>query len=151
MGYVMVPVPEEHVEEAMAMILRITRMARVEPWTAEAAEAAFLGLDEAGRAVLSAVARGTLKGSQVAASDVADSIELSQREVLGIVRELGEKVAEDGHPAPVSVVNASEKLPNGRVREQRTLVMEPDLAEMFRAAERAEAEAAPHPLLRGPA
>ena len=29
MGYVMVPVPEEHVEEAMQMILRITAKARV--------------------------------------------------------------------------------------------------------------------------
>lgn len=149
MGYVMVPVPEEHVEEAMAMILRITRQARVEPWHAEAANALFLGVDEAGRAVLSAVARGTLKGTTVVASDVADSIELSQREVLGIVRELAEQVSEAGHPAPVIVVNASETLPNGRVREQRTLTMDPEVAELFRSAERAEAEAAPHPLLSG--
>lgn len=142
----MVPVPEEHVEEAMAMILRITRTARVEPWDQESVTTLFNEVDEASRSVLSAVARGTIKGDPVTDVAVADSIELTQREILGIVRELNEQVAETSQPAPITVVMVAETLPNGRTREQRTLTMDAEVAELVRAAERAEAAAAPHPL-----
>lgn len=131
------------------MILRITRNARVEPWDADAASELFLQVDEASRSVLAVVARGTVKGDAPSAEAVADTIELSQREVLGVVREINERTNETAHPAPIVVVTTVEQLPNGRTREQRILTMEAELAELIRDAERAEALAAPHPLLSG--
>ena len=59
MGYVMVPVPEEHVEEAMEAVLRITRQSRLTPWDQDTMNAFFSELDESAKALLSLVARAT--------------------------------------------------------------------------------------------
>lgn len=149
MGYVMVPVPEEHVEEAMSLILRITARARQLPWDTEALEAVFEHADEPTKSVLSAVARSTLSGTIVSDHSTADAIELPQRELLGIVRELNERAIADSRPPLIIVRQENEVLPNGRTREQRMLSMDHELATMVRDVERAELAANPHPLLSG--
>jgi hypothetical protein len=149
MGYVMVPVPEEHVEEAMAMILRISAKARVIEWDQQSVDAVFHEVDEPSRSVLSATARSALSGSSISDAAAAETIELTQREVLGIVREINEQARLAERPPIVTIVQEPETLPNGRVREQRKLVMEPEVAAFVREAERAELQAAPHPLLSG--
>jgi hypothetical protein len=144
MGYVMVPVPEEHVEEAMSMILRIVTRARLADWDQAEANAMFEDVDEPTRSVLS---RSSIAGTTLSDHQIAESIEIPQRELLGIVRELNERAqAASRHPLIV-VRQETETLPNGRTRESRILSMDTDLAAVIREAELAERAANPHPLL----
>lgn len=147
MGFVMVPVPEEHVEEAMTMILRISARARLKDWDQEALSELFHSLDEPSKSVLSAVARATLAKSSIDDVAVSEAIEFTRREVLGITRELNEQVNGLGYPPVVVIRNEVETLPNGRTREQRLFTMTAELAAMIREAEQEELRAAPHPLL----
>lgn len=147
MGYVMVPVPEEHVEEAMSMILRIVTRARLADWEQADVTAMFEDVDEPTRSVLSAVSRSSIAGTTLSDHQIAESIEIPQRELLGIVRELNERAqAASRHPLIV-VRQETETLPNGRTRESRILSMDTDLAALIREAELAERAANPHPLL----
>jgi hypothetical protein len=147
MGYVMVPVPEEHVEEAMGMILRIASRARLAEWEQTEVIAMFEDVDEPTRSVLSAVARSSNAGTTLSDHQIAESIEIPQRELLGIVRELNERAqAASRHPL-ILVQQDTEQLPNGRIREQRILSMDTELASLVREAERVERAANPHPLL----
>lgn len=149
MGYVMVPVPEEHVEEAMQAVLRIASRARQTPWDQAGVTEVFLRVDEPTRSVLSTVARGASAGGSVADTKVAETIEFPQREVLGIVRELNEQVQNDGRSPLVLIKMDTEVLPNGRTREARLLLMDAEVAALVAQAERDEASASPHPLLGG--
>ncbi len=146
MGYVMVPVPEEHVEEAMHAVLRIATRARQEPWDQAAVTDVFHAVDEPTRSVLSAVARGVTASGSIADTRVADAIEYPQREVLGIVREVNERVRDEGRPPLVLVKMDTEVLPNGRTREARHLLMENDVTTFIAQAERDEAASSPGPL-----
>jgi hypothetical protein len=147
MGYVMVPVPEEHVEEAMALILRIAARARQVPWDQDAMSELFHEADEPTKSVLSAVSRSASAGSAPVDHELADSVELHQREVLGIVRELNEAAAAQSRLPIIIVRMETVTLPNGRTREQRILDMNPEVTPLVREAERAELAANPHPLL----
>lgn len=143
MGYVMVPVPEEHVEEVMRAILRFQAQARTEPWDEASVQDLFADSDEAAKAVLSVVARGVISSGKVADQDVASAIEISGREVLGIVRELNELSVDLARPAIIQSRMETEVLPNGRVTERRVLSMSPESAISIRDAERAELQSSP--------
>lgn len=147
MGYVMVPVPEEHVEETMQMILRITSRARLEPWDEVSTSGLFREVDEPTRSVLSTVGRSGRANGVVSDVEVADAIEMTQREVLGIVREANERAQSLGRLPLVVVQQDVEVLPNGRTRERRVLSMDGELAVHVQAAERSELESSPHPLM----
>jgi FixJ family two-component response regulator len=142
-----VPVPEEHVEEAMAMILRMTARARLKEWDQEAFSELFHRLDEPTKSVLSAVARAMLAKKTIDDLAVAESIEFTRREVLGIARELNEEATTLGYPAVLMIRQEVETLPNGRTREQRLFSMTTEMAILVREAEQEELRAAPHPLL----
>ncbi len=146
MSYVMVPVPEEHVEEAMAAVLRIINRARQLDWDAESATKLFHEVDESARSVMSVVARATLAGKQITQRDLADRIEITEREIAGITRELNDRAAEDARPAVVIYVGATQTLPNGRTREVRVLQMPNELADFIREAEMQELASTPNPL-----
>lgn len=139
MGYVMVPVPEEHVEEAMQVVLRIASRARQAPWDQAGVTEVFLKVDEPTKSVLSTVARAASASGSIADTKVAEAIELPQREVLGIVREVNERVQSDGRPSLVVIKMDSEVLPNGRTREARLLLMDTEVAALVAQAERDEA------------
>lgn len=147
MGFVMVPVPEEHVEEAMTMILRISARARLKEWDQGALSELFHGLDEPSKSVLSTVARAMLAKTTIDDVAVAEAIEFTRREVLGITREINEQANALGYPPVVVVRQEVETLPNGRTREQRLFTMTTELASMVRGAEQEELAAEPHPLL----
>lgn len=138
MGYVMVPVPEEHVQEAMAMILRITSRASLEPWDQESISSLFHSVDEPSRSVISAVSRATTAKGAVFDADAAASIEMTTREVLGICRELSEVVHDLNRPPLILVKQENEVLPNGRTRERRMLSVDRMVADLVREAEREE-------------
>ena len=150
MGFVMVPVPEEHVEEAMRMILRISARARLKQWDQGAFSELFHSLDEPSKSVLSATARAAVAKKAIDDLAIAEAIEFTRREVLGITRELNELANSLGYPPVVVVRNEIETLPNGRTREQRLLTMTVELATMVREAEQEELRAQPHPLLSEP-
>ena len=71
MPYVMVPVPEEHVQEAMEAILRITRQAQLNPWDAESIDQFFRAEDEPSKALLTLVARASRDGKQLTSTATA--------------------------------------------------------------------------------
>jgi hypothetical protein len=145
MPYVMVPVPEEHVHDVMQFILREIAKASLEPWHDGSVSTLFNEVDEASRSLLAYTARACLSGSDITEAQAADMMQLRQREVAGIVRDLNERAGKANHPTLVITRTVTETLPNGRTTEKRVLTMSDDVALLVRNAERAElAEVSPH-------
>ena len=138
MPYVMVPVPEDMVQEVMQQIIRLQRNASLAEWTGESVAAFFDEIDEDGKAFLSTVARATTAGKDLAMADVASVIELNVRETAGIHRDLTELAAERNHMPLVNQRDVTEVLPNGRMQEKKAVTMDVEVAAMVRAAERDE-------------
>lgn len=146
MPYVMMPVPEEHVEEVMQFILRAISRAAIEPWDAESIAEIFTEVDEASRSLLAFVARGSVDGGEVDAAVAARKIQLTVREATGIMNELNILTRDANRPSLLIARSVPERLPNGRLTDKRVLFMESDVAELVRAAEKAELAGARHPL-----
>jgi hypothetical protein len=146
MPYVMVPVPEEHVEDVMQFILREMAKASLVPWDDESISALFHEVDEASRSLLAYAARATMSGKEISDVQAADLMQIRQREVTGITRDLNERATSANRPALVSVRTVTETLPNGRTTEKRVLAMSEDVAALVRDAEREELADAPAPL-----
>jgi hypothetical protein len=138
MPYVMVPVPEEHVQDVMQFILREIAKASLEPWDGESISELFYELDEASRSVLAYTARASMSGTDLTEAQAAETMQLRQREVVGIVRELNERATKANRPTLVYTRVVSETMPNGRTTEKRVLWMSEDVASVVRDAERAE-------------
>lgn len=135
MGYVMVPVPEEHVEEAMEAVLRITRSARLTPWDQESMDEFWAGLDEGAKALASLVARATLANRQISQASAADRMEVTQREILGIMRDVNHRAHDIERPAVLMVQEATETLANGRTRPVSIVSTNVALAPLIQQAE----------------
>jgi len=138
MPYVMVPVPEEHVQDVMQFILREVAKASIEPWDDASISQLFHEVDEASRSLLAYTARASMSGTEISEIQAADMMQLRPREVLGIVRELNEQAAKANRPSLVVALNVTETLPNGRTKEKRVLSMSDEVAGLVRDAERAE-------------
>jgi hypothetical protein len=146
MPYVMMPVPEEHVEAVMNFVLRAIARAAIDPWDEESVGRVFLEVDEAARSLLSFVARAAADGSDLDAGEAARKIQLTVREVLGIMNELNATNREANRPPLITAKMVNDRLPNGRVTEKRVLNMEPEVADLIKAAEQAELREAGNPL-----
>jgi hypothetical protein len=146
MQYVMVPVPEEHVEEVMQFILRAIARASIEPWDAESVTQVFHQIDEEARSLLAFVARAASDGSDLDAAEAARKIQLTVRESLGIMNDLNAIRREVNRPTLINARMVTDRLPNGRVTEKRVLNMDPEVAELVKAAEQEELRNAPNPL-----
>ena len=146
MPYVMIPVPEEHVEDVMQFTLRAIAQAAIEPWDAESITQTYGEVDEATRSLLAFVARASFDGEELAAADAARQIQLTVREAVGIVTELSTLTREAKRPSLIIARNVSERLPNGRVTDKRVFQMDPEVAELVQAAEQAELRGEPDPL-----
>jgi hypothetical protein len=138
MPYVMVPVPEEHVQDVMQFILREIAKASLESWDSESVSELFHKVDEASRSLLAYTARASISGTDITEAQAADMMQLRQREVAGIVRDLNERAAKASHPALVGTRTVTETLPNGRTTEKRVLWMNDEVASLIHDAERAE-------------
>ena len=148
MGYVMVPVPEEFVEDAMKMVLRLSQSDRMNEWDEESVTALFNEATEMEKAVLSAVARGSLSDDEsVREDELARSMEHTLREVREIAKALNERSIENDYGRLISIRTVTETLPNGRTREERRFAVQEHVAEWIREAERVEARNARNPLL----
>jgi hypothetical protein len=138
MPYVMVPVPEEHVQDVMQFILREVTKASLEPWDEPSVSELFRDVDEESRSLLAYAARATVTGKELSEVEAADLMQLRQREMAGIIRDLNERATKANRPTPVTTRTVSETLPNGRTVDKRVLWMSEELAPLVHAAERAE-------------
>jgi hypothetical protein len=146
MPYVMVPVPEEHVQDVMKFVVQLISQASIEPWNEEAIAQLFEEIDEPARALLSTVAKGVIGGKPLNEADAAAVIGMTWREVAGMMRELNDAAAAGAHPALLSRRSLSITLPNGRTREVRALAIDDEIAQLVHAADRAQLLADGHPL-----
>src|SRR6478736_3344499 len=135
MPYVMVPVPEEHVEDVMQFILRAIARASIQPWDEESLSETYHEVDETTRSLLAFVARAEAEGKELDTLAAARQIQMTPREVNGILNEMQTLIREANRAPIVSVRVASERLPNGRVTEKRVLTMEPEVADLVRIVE----------------
>jgi hypothetical protein len=138
MPYVMVPVPEEYVQDVMQFVLREMAKASEQPWDEESVTALFHDVDEANRSLLAYAARATIGGTDISEAQVADMLQLRQREVANIIRDLNERASKDNRTPLVTTRVVTETLPNGRTVAKRVLEMSGGVAPVVREAERAE-------------
>ncbi len=144
----MVPVPEEFVQDAMAMVLRLSKTESMQEWDQEAISRFFLELPERAKAVVSAVARASMDEEGSAKEDaIGRSIEHSVREVRDIVKSANAQATDDMFGPIITTKTLTETLPNGRTRDDRRLSMPTHLAEWVREAEREEARSIRNPLI----
>jgi hypothetical protein len=146
MPYVMMPVPEEYVEEVMQFILRAIARAAIQPWDADSITRVFGDVDEVTRSLLAFVARASADGKELDSADAARKLQLTIRETAGIMNELSSMTRDTDRPVLITARTVTERLPNGRSIEKRLLQMDPDVADLVRAAELAELADVPHPL-----
>lgn len=147
MPYVMVPVPEEHVQDVLDFVLRAIARASVQPWEPESLTRFFLDIDEPGRMLLSVVAHAVRADKPLSEDEAADRIELSRREMVGIMQELNELAQAESRPQLLIRRRVSDVLPNGRIVEKPVLAMEPEIAVLVYEAERAELSGGASPAL----
>lgn len=138
MPYVMVPVPEEHVEDVMQFILRAIARASIVPWDEASLADSYHEVDETTRSLLAFVARAQSEGKELDTLAAARQIQMTPREVNGILNELQTMTRDANRPPLVAVRTVAERLANGRVTEKRVVTMEPEVADLVRAVERAE-------------
>jgi hypothetical protein len=146
MPYVMMPVPEEHVEEVMQFILRALAKAAIQPWDQESVTRVFGEVDEATRSLLAFVARAAVDGGELDAAEAARKLQLTIRETIGIMTEMNGVTRDADRPVLISTRIVAERLPNGRFADKRMLQMDPDVAALVREAEKAELADLPQPL-----
>jgi hypothetical protein len=138
MPYVMVPVPEEHVEDVMQFVLRAVARASIELWDGDSVAAMWAEIDEETRSLLAFVARAAAEGRELEVLEAARQIQMTPREVTGILNELNVLTRDSNRPTLVVARNVPERQPNGRTREKRVLGMDAEVADLVRDAERKE-------------
>ena len=87
MNYVMVPVPEELTAQVEVFLFQLRGRGKVAQWDDEAMGRHLLALADEPRAVLSAVAAGVVARSPVDAAQLAEEMQVSLRELFGLVME----------------------------------------------------------------
>lgn len=145
-SYVMMPVPEDYVEEVMQYIIRALAKASIEPWDETSISEVFHEVDEVSRSLLAFTARATMEGRDLSDAEAAKSIQMTPRETAGIINELTSYSRDANRPTLVNSRAVTERLPNGRTQDKRVLQMDLDIAELVTAAEAADLQNTPDPL-----
>jgi hypothetical protein len=147
MPYVMVPVPEEHVLEVMAVVMRLA--ARVshdeppKPWDQDAVNGFFAKANESTRGLLSFLAQPDRAGKEFIPPEIARTLELEASEVSGLLGPLNREFRRANRvPLFESRVHL-ETSARGRTLKRRRLKMSRQNARMVRTAERALGSAEP--------
>ncbi len=138
MPYVMVPVPEEHVAAVMQFILSSIEKASIQDWDAESLTELWNDADEATRSLLAFAARAALSGDDLDVATAAQQVQLTPRDVTSIVNELAALAREARRASLVVLRTTTLKLANGRTTETRLVTIDPDVAKMVSAIERAD-------------
>lgn len=143
MPYVMVPVPEEHVEEVMQFMLRAMAKANQTPWDRESIDELFAEIDEFSKALLGTVARAVEAETELFEEDATRAVQLNPRETSAIIRELNDRARDLNRPSLLGRRPVNETLPNGRVMERNAIFMEADIAPLVVEAEKADLAGSP--------
>lgn len=146
MPYVMVPVPEEHVEEVMQFMLRAMSRANLAEWDQESVDALYAQIDEFGRSALAVVGRHAAAEKELPEADLASFLQLSPRESIAIVREVNEACRELERPSLLLRRTFTEVLPNGRANDVAVVGMDEDAIALVNVAVDADRAAASGPL-----
>lgn len=134
MPYVMVPVPEEYVQDVMRYVLKRIQEEELEDWDEESMRRFFGESDEITRAILSYVAQPDHDG-RVRQEDVARSLELPGY-VPRMIRDLKLRSRQEyGRISPIRQEKEYGSRPGGR--PVPLLVMDDDVAALVRKAEQA--------------
>ena len=136
MSYVMIPVPEDRVEDVLQFVVRLMNQDSMEDWDEASIAELFSDIDEPARALLSTVAQATLNDERTRADEIRASTELSWREAMGLMREINDIAQDESRPALIVRRTVTETLPNGRTREVRVLSMNDDVAKLVYEADR---------------
>jgi hypothetical protein len=94
--YVMVPVPEEHLEEVMNFVRWHTVKPPAVTFDEQAVAWAIRGVDDMSRTLLGAAAAAALEGRDVTASDLGRASSCSYREVVGAILEINQLLLKAG-------------------------------------------------------
>jgi len=136
MAYVMVPVPEDQVQEVMQYVLRLTKQASTEPWDEASVTDVFESVDEPTRALLSAVAASALRDEPLPETDAMSAIQMNRREMLAMMRDVNELARDAERPVLIQARTVEEQLANGRTQDVRVLAMADDVARHVVEADR---------------
>jgi hypothetical protein len=138
--FVMVPVPEEHVLEVMALVTRLSSRAPArgewpaKQWDQDALDRLVADANDRTRALLSFLAHRSRAGKEITPREIAAALDLERSEVPGILGPLNRQFRK-AHRVPLfesrvrSVTSA-----DGRPEKRRTLMMAKETARMVRAA-----------------
>jgi hypothetical protein len=137
MDYVMVPVPDEFVIDVMQYVARLVARASVIPCTKDAVEDFFDELEETNKALLSLVARYTVADKTVGFDEATEALELSEREIREIAREINTAAQKRGFQPLMATQEAAVLLRSGRTAQRFLFIMTEPVARMIRAHERA--------------
>ena len=138
MPYVMVPVPEEHVEDVMNYLLKAMSRASLQAWDADAMTALFAELDEFGRTLLAFVGRSAANEKDLPEAEAAKLLQLSPRETIAVVREINDLCREMDRMSLISRRSVAEVQPNGRAIDVPVLAMEEEHVPLVNAAVEAD-------------
>jgi hypothetical protein len=136
MTYVMVPVPEHMVMDVMQQILRWSRRDSLGEWTEELMTEVFEAIDEPSRALLSISATAQAAGAPITEPNAADAMQMTQREVVSIAKELNETAEQRDLPLFFTFRAETQLLSNGRTQEVRVFPMAPKIAELVLLVDR---------------
>jgi hypothetical protein len=147
MPYVMVPVPEEHVLEVMATVLRLAaRRSHDEPpqgWDQKTVTEFFGKANEPTRGLLAYLADPKRAGAEFIPPDIAAALELETSEVSGLLGPLNREFRRRNLVPLFESRVHPETSPSGRTLRRRRLMMREENARMVRAAEQALREVEP--------
>jgi hypothetical protein len=135
MIWVMVPVPEELAPAVASLVFHLSFTASRQQWDHALMGDHLLSLADEPRAALFAVAAGVLAGDPIEDVQLAEQLEVSVREVFGVVRDANDVTV--ASLAGELIASRLEQVDDGAggERVRRLLYMLPSLAEMVRDQE----------------
>ena len=140
MGFVMVPVPEEHVLEVMAYVTRLAEQPApagavpAQQWDQEQVDRLVAEANDRTRALLGFIAHRSRAGKQVAPREIAAGLGFERSDIPGILGPLNRQFRRDNlaplFESRVRTVTNTE----GRPEKRRTIVIPKESARMVRTA-----------------
>lgn len=140
MGFVMVPVPEEHVLEVMAYVTRLaeqpvpTGAAPVQPWDQEQVDRLVAAANDRTRALLGFIAHRSRAGKEVAPREIASGLGLERSDIPGILGPLNRQFRRDNLAPLFESRVRTVTTAGGRPEKRRTIVIPKESARMVRTA-----------------
>ena len=131
MRFVSVPVPEEHVEAALEIALRLIEQGRQVPWTEQDIIDLLADVDPPGRHLLELATEARSGESVLTMDQATESLGTNRRVVRGIIQELNARAREADHPRLLLTQVDAEAIAGSKVREIESVAMPEVVSELF--------------------